>query len=789
MSKIKIITSTDLFEQNPLELAKMATNDLKITHLCAKDLFARWVNKNKLNVEEKWISQNINFEVSAGEILAIMGPSGSGKSTLIQALLGLVPYRKGSIQINGKDVTSTGLKCVSSRVGLVPQDDVLVDELTVHENIHYFHKIAVDSNLSDADLNKRISVELERLNITKAADSRIGKISGGQRKRANIAMELINDPDILIIDEPTSGLSSQDSLELIKNLRKISDSGKIVIIIIHQPSSDIFHLFNRLLVLDGKGNCIRSGKTTEVMAWFESTNEFHGEAKCNSCGSSFPDKLLSAVESGGDWGQPAKLFGEHFATTPPVAETKIPRNRLIRSPIESMSDILTLIKRQLLIKTRDRMSQIVTFAAPPILGLLLASVFKAAPEGMSYSINTNALYPQAIFMLIIGSMFLGMVSSVFEVIKDRPILKREVLRGLSPIAYYVSEIVTLAIIGAIQAASLVFFASISLGVMDLFGINFVVIYLVMLISMATGLLLSTLFNSPISAYNLIPLILIPQIILGGALLPYKDMGKEIYLGETRDVSKRPQLAKLMPASWAYQMAMRMNYEAMHDENKKSAVTNMAVMELEFLKYGSFLSPQAEYTLNDNALNLLPKWDGLNKPHIEDEVMLLMILVGLFGTGAIWIRRDFTKSKFSLWIPQSALLIALPFAHGYLMTKTHASETPERKQVAEYIKSELPSSWHNADSFCKARQSSLATIDESIAIFNRDEAKKMQSGYYWTSESSNENKYPLVWVAQLTNKTSTVSINHDRQSMLKTGALKKTKRLQQKLHFICITPPK
>jgi ABC-type multidrug transport system ATPase subunit len=402
-----------------------------ITHICVKDLFARW------NSGKPWVSRHINFEVAAGEILAIMGPSGSGKSTLINALLGLVPDRKGEVFVNGKNVTHTGLRCVSPRVGLVPQDDVLVDELTVRENIRYFHTIAVDSGRSGAELDRRITADLERLGIAKVADSRIGmfggagdeKISGGQRKRANIAMEMVNDPDVLIIDEPTSGLSSQDSLELIRNLRQIATDGKkIVIIIIHQPSSDIFRLFDRLLVLDGKGNCIRSGKTGEVMAWFEGTAAFDGAAACDACGSAFPDKLLSAVEAGGDWTEQAQLFGEQHSAAVLPEKTPIPRNRRLRSPFETVRDMVALIKRQMLIRSRDQMSQIVTFAAPPFLGFLLASVFKAAPEGAEYAISTNALYPQALFMLIIGGMFLGLVSSVFEVIKDRPILKREVLR-------------------------------------------------------------------------------------------------------------------------------------------------------------------------------------------------------------------------------------------------------------------------------------------------------------------------------------------------------------------------
>jgi ABC-type multidrug transport system ATPase subunit/ABC-type multidrug transport system permease subunit len=833
-------------------------SDSRITHLRVAELFARYSGKGQ------WISKNINFEVAAGEILAIMGPSGAGKSTLIKAFLGLVPDRKGTILVNGEDVTKTGLRCVSSRVGLVPQDDILVDELSVRENIRYFHTIVIDSHQSGADVDKKISLHLERLGISKVADSRVGlfggakNISGGQRKRANIAMELINDPDILIIDEPTSGLSSQDSLDLARNLRETADSGKIVIIVIHQPSSDIFQLFDRLLVLDGKGQCIRSGKAAEVLTWFDE------KAHCDVCRSTFPDKLLGAVERRDDWSAAVEKFAGEFKETPPPAASAVPHDRLLRSPVESVRDMWALIKRQFLIKKRDRMSQIVTWAAPPLLGFLLASVFKAAPEGRSYAFETNALYPQALFMLIIGSMFLGMVSSVFEVIKDRGILGREILRGLSPTAYYVSEITTLALIGAVQSALLVAVASWSLGAMDFYWSNFGVIYLTMLISMALGLLLSTLFDSPITAYNLIPLVLIPQIILGGALLPYKDMGKEVYLWEKRDVTRRPILAKVMPASWAYQMAMRLNYDRMC---RNSSSANAAVMKLEVLERGSFLSPQADHVLDQQIRNPLvqsgvqfhlmvgsqqygpynvkslaslvptgqmtarsmvwrkgmatwapasqvpelaglfgsplrmfpppqptptevphsPAESELVKAHIDDGVVLILILLGLTGSGMVWIRRDYTTSRARLWFMQGALLIALPVAYSYL-TRTAESPAPPGK-IVEYIVGERPMVWSDADSYCRARKGVLANIEDTVFIFNHTKNENaLLPGAYWTRETDSANGVASVWVAALTKPQDGAGKKVLRpDEMRQAGDLARTKRLQQKLLSLCVLP--
>ncbi len=259
-----------------------------------------------------WVSKHITFEVNSGEILAIMGPSGAGKSTLLKGLLGQAPFVSGAILVNGHDLSNAGgLASVSHKVGRVPQSDVLVDELSIVENIEYFHTIAVDSGHSTYELRERIDKELSDMglhndpsagssSLTRKrignGDGRKANISGGQAKRANIAMELINDPDVLIIDEPTSGLSSHDSLSLVTKLKDIAVSGKIVIIIIHQPSSDVFKLFDRLMLLDGGGHCVRSGTKQEVLNWLRVKAGSKQNFSCNSCQSYFPDRVLQTIE-------------------------------------------------------------------------------------------------------------------------------------------------------------------------------------------------------------------------------------------------------------------------------------------------------------------------------------------------------------------------------------------------------------------------------------------------------------------------------------------------------------
>lgn len=217
----------------------MSIKNEKIEQVTIKNLSARY------NKKQKFISNDISFTIEAGEVMAIMGPSGSGKSTLLKAILGTIPLEKNKdiIYINGNDATQYGLSIINHKVGYVPQDDVLIEELTIKENIRSFHTIAIDSDYSNIELDIKIDNILNELNLNvkeQLGNKKINQISGGQRKRVNIALELINEPDILIIDEPTSGLSSLDSLDLLQYLKNYAKSGKIVIIIIHQPSADIY---------------------------------------------------------------------------------------------------------------------------------------------------------------------------------------------------------------------------------------------------------------------------------------------------------------------------------------------------------------------------------------------------------------------------------------------------------------------------------------------------------------------------------------------------------------------
>lgn len=267
-----------------------------IYNIQAKDLnigYSRW----------RTIDRNVNFNIHEGDLVAIMGPSGSGKTTLLRAFVKQAKILKGELLINNEKISEKFFR----RIGYVPQDDVLIKDLSVYDNMYYYYRLHFGNEKSDDEINGLISQQLRNLgiyDIKHSPVSRNGKymISGGQRKRLNIALELLKDVDLILMDEPTSGLSSLDSEKITKELKKIALLNKIVIINIHQPSTAMYKRFDQVIVFNEFGNNIYTNKSSEVLKIFklvktEDTYLFNSdgdedEFECMKCDKSDPELLL-----------------------------------------------------------------------------------------------------------------------------------------------------------------------------------------------------------------------------------------------------------------------------------------------------------------------------------------------------------------------------------------------------------------------------------------------------------------------------------------------------------------
>lgn len=259
-SIVKCPHRAPLYYSNIIEAYGYANTGQHV-EFCGRDLNYRYPHSdNGLH--------DFSFSIHSGELLAIMGGSGAGKTTLLNLLNGSLQPQSGTITINGHDISEEASR---SLIGYVPQDDLLVEELSVYQNLWYVARLSFDG-LDDAALRQKVLSVLRSLDLEQVKDLKVGSaldkyISGGQRKRLNIALELIREPAVLFLDEPTSGLSSSDTERVILLLKEQTSLGKLIIVNIHQPSSDVYKLFDRLWLLDRGGYPVFDGNLLFPVPW------------------------------------------------------------------------------------------------------------------------------------------------------------------------------------------------------------------------------------------------------------------------------------------------------------------------------------------------------------------------------------------------------------------------------------------------------------------------------------------------------------------------------------------
>lgn len=244
----------------------------------------------------------LSFTETSGRMVGLMGASGAGKSTLLEVLNGNLKPSKGHIRINGLDLHKDKQK-LEGVIGYVPQDDLLIEELSVYQNLFFASKLSFGEK-TDSELHSLVEKTLADLGLTEIGHLKVGNpmdktISGGERKRVNIGLELLRAPGVLFLDEPTSGLSSRDSQSIIELLKELTLMGKLIFVVIHQPSSDIFKMFDRLLIMDTGGFPIYYGNPIEAIVYFKNkTSQLNKDhAYCFECGHVNPELIFDLIEA------------------------------------------------------------------------------------------------------------------------------------------------------------------------------------------------------------------------------------------------------------------------------------------------------------------------------------------------------------------------------------------------------------------------------------------------------------------------------------------------------------
>ena len=392
-------------------------------------------------------------------------------------------------------------------------------------------------------------------------------ISGGQRKRLNIGLELLREPAVLFCDEPTSGLSSRDSENIIDLLKELALKGKLVFAVIHQPSSDIFKMFDKLLILDTGGYQIYYGNPVDAITYFKrSINLVNSEeGECHECGNVNPEQIFNIIESKviNEYGHftnerkiPAEQWNAIFkkfhrpATVRKV--TSVPHSTL--SIPSRIKQILLFAMRDVQAKLHNRQYMIINLLEAPLLAFILAFIVKyynVTAQGQGeYLFSKNLNVPAYLFMSVIVALFMGLTVSAEEIIRDRKILKREKFLHLSRSSYLLSKISILFALSAIQTAMFVFVGNSILEIQEMFFQHWFILFTTSCFANLLGLNISSAFNSAVTIYILIPLLLIPQLILSGVVVKFDKLNPRI--GNTETV---PLVGDLMASRWAFEAAM------------------------------------------------------------------------------------------------------------------------------------------------------------------------------------------------------------------------------------------
>lgn len=529
--------------------------------LVAEDIEYRYKNSSKG-------IKKFSFSKESGNLIGIMGGSGAGKSTLLNILSGKLEPQGGRICINGIDIHKEKAE-IEGVIGFVPQDDLLIEELSVFTNLYLNAKLCL-SNFSESEILRKISQILADLDLDDIKHLKVGNplkkfISGGQRKRLNIALELIREPAVLFLDEPTSGLSSMGSEKVVLLLNEQALKGRLVIVNIHQPSSDIFKLFDRFLILDKEGYVIFKGNPIDAITYFKSLSNYVNAdvGHCGSCGNVMPEEILKMVEAKeiDEYGKVSKERKVSPREWYDIYKDKIELNQKIKTRKTELppSDfkIPGLLKqfgiftyRNILSKLANRQYMLMIFLEAPLLALIIGFFTRYTSDlaaGSNYIFRENENLPAYMFMAVIVSLFMGLMVSAEEIIRDRKILQRESFLRLSRLSYINSKVLVLFLIAAIQSFTFLIVGNSILEIRGMLFHYWAILFSVSCLASVIGLNISAGLNSVVTTYIIIPFIIVPQLLFSGVMIRFDRLNNLI---DHPDYV--PIIGEMMHARWAYE---------------------------------------------------------------------------------------------------------------------------------------------------------------------------------------------------------------------------------------------
>ncbi len=439
-------------------------------------------------------SNHVSLDIRPGELIAIIGGSGAGKSTILNCMCGYLKPTHGSVFINGVDLYRN-FDSLKKLIGYVPQSDIVYDNLTLHDMLLYTAKLRLPKDTSAAEREAAISKAINTVELSEKRNSLIKSLSGGQRKRASIAVELLSDPNLLFLDEPASGLDPGTERNLMQSLRGMADNGKTVILVTHSTLQ--LKMCDKIVFMGKGGNLCFFGSYDDALAFF---------------------KVPDIVDVYNMITDHAKQWSEEFEKRRVNAGKELKTGEISgKSKKNRLLQLRVLSARYLKLFVNDKQRLLLLLIQAPLLAVLISFV----ADGKQF--EQYEMTKSLLFALSCSAFWVGMLNSIQEICKERSIMKREYMTGLSLSAYVSSKIIVLGLMCLLQSFMItgIFSAMIGLpeeGVlMNAFAEVLITTFITALASTAMGLLVSSLFTNADRAMTVAPILLMPQILFSGLI--------------------------------------------------------------------------------------------------------------------------------------------------------------------------------------------------------------------------------------------------------------------------------
>ncbi len=514
---------------------------------------------------------DVSLSIQPNEFVGLLGPSGAGKSTLMDAMNGMRPASSGAVLINEQNLYHH-LDSLKQSIGYVPQDDIIHRELTVHRTLYYVAKLRLPSDNSEPEIESIIQDVIEVTGLSERRDVPVNQLSGGQRKRVSIAVELITKPSVIFLDEPTSGLDPATEEKIMRLFREIAASGRTVVLTTHAMEN--VSLFDKLVVLM-RGKLVFYGRPDEAMSHF-------GAASFKELFDKLEEPIAEQLKrNAGDRHQVTERVAENwkqrFAQTPqylenvykplmesgiqPAASTKVSHKLGF---FRSFVQWLTLSRRYLEVLSRDKLNLLILFAQAPVIAAL---TFIVTGEE-----NTRDF---VYFILSLVAVWFGTSVSAREIIRERAVFDRERMVNVGLIPYVFSKVFVLSVIVSVQC--ILVFGPLKMldltGLMpmpgEFFGLpQFLVMLLTAFVGIAVGLLISANVKTSELATSLVPLVLIPQILFSGLIGVPSGLNRAVGL--------------IMPAAWSFDTMKRLS--GLNTLEEEGAVSNSPIGDRGYYKH-------------------------------------------------------------------------------------------------------------------------------------------------------------------------------------------------------------